>query len=197
MTPAGVGIPPAVRKRERSVSVWSRSASSPRFPAVTSKASAMVCRCGGGRMPAWYTPWNGTAGSSPCGSADPAAGDCVGRGGRRRPHVPGHAHGRPYGAGAKHPAQERPAARPPGAAGETDSRPYRGRGSGQRWTAVSGRLVVAHGTSLSCSNMTGIGESSSTVCPAAASSCSRWVVVRSLAGVQPRLVFSASMRRWS
>lgn len=75
VAPAGTGVPPEVRKRERVVRVRSRSVSSPRFSEVMSKASTMLCRCGGGRMPAWCTPWNGTAGNRPTGSAAPAAGD--------------------------------------------------------------------------------------------------------------------------
>ncbi len=59
------GIPPAVRKRARAVMVRSRSVSSPRPSAVTLNESMIVWRCGLGRMPAWYRPWNGTAGSRP------------------------------------------------------------------------------------------------------------------------------------
>ena len=95
--PVGVGIPPVARKRERSVRVWSRLSTSLRFPAVTSKASTRVCRCGGGKMPVWYVPSNGTGGSRPCGSAgpvtagtaDPAAADrSAARAARTSPATP-------------------------------------------------------------------------------------------------------------
>ena len=63
--PSGGGVPPAVRKRARSVSVASRPASSARLAAVTVKAVTMVRRAGLARMPGWCGPWNGTAGSTP------------------------------------------------------------------------------------------------------------------------------------
>ncbi len=63
--PSGGGVPPAVRKRARAVSVANRPASSARPAAVTVKATTMVRRAGLARMPGWCRPWNGTAGSRP------------------------------------------------------------------------------------------------------------------------------------
>ena len=63
--PTGGGVPPAVRNLARAVIVWNRSISSPRPSAVALNAITAVWRCGCGRMPAWYLPWNGTGGSSP------------------------------------------------------------------------------------------------------------------------------------
>jgi len=71
--PTGGGVPPAVRKRARSVTVWNRSVSSARFAAVASNDTTAVARDDSGRMPAWYFPWNGTAGRRPPATAALAA----------------------------------------------------------------------------------------------------------------------------
>lgn len=63
LMPTGGGVPPAVRKRARSVTVWNRSRSEALSSAVTSNDTTAVARAGAGRMPAWYLPWKGTAGS--------------------------------------------------------------------------------------------------------------------------------------
>ncbi len=71
-------MPPAVRKRARSVTVWSNAVSEALSAAVTSKDTTAVAREGGGRMPAWCLPWNGTAGSCPVTAASlPAAAGSV------------------------------------------------------------------------------------------------------------------------
>ena len=54
--PTGGGVPPAVRNRARSVTVWNRPASSARFAAVAPNETTAVARDGAGRMPAWYFP---------------------------------------------------------------------------------------------------------------------------------------------
>ncbi len=54
--PDSRGLPPAVRKRARSVNVRSSSVSSARFSAVASKDTNAVARRGGVRMPAWCRP---------------------------------------------------------------------------------------------------------------------------------------------
>lgn len=63
LMPTGGGVLPAVRKRARSVTVWNRSRSEALSSAVTSNDTTAVARAGAGRMPAWYLPWKGTAGS--------------------------------------------------------------------------------------------------------------------------------------
>ncbi len=63
--PVGAGGPPVVRNRARVVSACIRSVSSPRPSAVALNETTVVAGCGSGRIPAWYRPWNGTAGSRP------------------------------------------------------------------------------------------------------------------------------------
>ncbi len=71
--PTTGGVPPAVRNRARSVTVWNSSTRSARLCAVALNDTTAVAGDGLGRMPAWYFPWNGTAGSSPLTAASLAA----------------------------------------------------------------------------------------------------------------------------
>ncbi len=71
--PTTGGVPPAVRNRARSVTVWNSSTRSARLCAVALNDTTAVAVDGLGRMPAWYLPWNGTAGSSPLTEASLAA----------------------------------------------------------------------------------------------------------------------------
>ncbi len=71
--PTAGGVPPAVRNRARSVTVWNRSTRSARLSAVASNDTTVVAFDGAGRMPAWCFPWNGTGGSSPLTTASLAA----------------------------------------------------------------------------------------------------------------------------
>ncbi len=111
--PTGGGVPPAVRNLARSVTVWNRSVSEARSVAVTSNDTTAVAGVGAGRMPAWYLPWNGTAGSRPVTAASFAT--AAGAGGVLREKYPAAAPAAP-------PATTPPAT-PPARPRRNDRRP--------------------------------------------------------------------------
>ena len=72
--PTGGGVPPAVRNRARSVTVWNSSVSADLVVRRhVERDHRGGRRAASGRMPAWCLPWNGTAGSRPVTAAALAA----------------------------------------------------------------------------------------------------------------------------
>ncbi len=63
VVPRSTGVPPAVRKRARSVIALNRSTSPARSVVIASKDANIAAAGGGVMIPAWWVPWKATTSS--------------------------------------------------------------------------------------------------------------------------------------